>query len=117
MENIPNPFQYLTSTSLVAVLFIWLLYHYIKKRAQNPVLKSLGRLIPLFLIREGLASVFLFIRGFVPLPWAILDLVFLITDSLAILLLVLWSAKYTGRKAFAAYITLLEQIVQQAKPN
>ncbi len=111
MENIPNPFQYLTSASLVVVLFIWLLYNYIKKRAQNPALKSLGRLIPLFLVREGLASVFLLIRGFVPLPWAILDLVFLVTDSLAILLLILWSAKYTGRKAFAVPFVLINVLV------
>jgi sigma-B regulation protein RsbU (phosphoserine phosphatase) len=111
MEHLPNIFALMTTPSIAIVLFIWLFYHYIKRRSQIPALKLLGRLIPVFLVREGLASVFFIIRSYIPIPFSVLDIVFFITNALSILFLILWSAKYTGRKGMVIPFILVNVLV------
>lgn len=107
MEQLKNFFSLIPFSSYIMVIVILCLYFFIRKRSSNPSLKFIGRLIPIFFVREILITSILFLRQSPDFP-SISPLILLtITDGTVLIIMLLWLSKYTKKKAAVIPFALL----------
>lgn len=107
MEQLKNFFSLVPVSSFIMIVILFCVFIFIKRRTANTSLHFLGRLIPIFVVREILVTVFLFLRQNTEFPLKNPSLIFAFTDSLVLIVMFLWLTKYTMRKAAVIPFILL----------
>ncbi|MBN1523961.1 MAG: SpoIIE family protein phosphatase [Spirochaetales bacterium] len=116
MDNFLSILLHLTGTNFLAILLMGFFYFYIKKRTPLPPLYTIGKIIPVLLVREllffGIGILNEFVIAEDKLPVYPLDrIVYIGTELIIIFILLRWYSQYTGKKSIYTPFIIINLIL------